>query len=145
MCTFHCPLRKKRYTTLFFLRAQMYTFSSRFIKDRVVVELEKTQTRNSAVVMALCYESPIYFFFQRMSLSNLFLIKFWKFLVIYLSWGCRLDLRHKWLQVTSYLMPMKIKNLSAKTTKYIPKRWKRSVKTKSNLNFIRVIKNSSLN
>ena len=54
----------------------MYTFSSRFIEDRVVVELEKTQTRNSAVIMALCYESPIYFFFQRMSLSNLFLIKF---------------------------------------------------------------------
>ena len=36
-----------------------------------------------------------------------------------------------------------IKNLSAKTIKSIPKHWERSVKRKSNLNFIRVIKNSS--
>ena len=35
------------------------------------------------------------------------------------------------------------KNLSAKTTKSIPNYWERSVKRKSNLNFIRVIKNSS--
>ena len=33
--------------------------------------------------------------------------------------------------------------MSAKATKYIPKYWERSVKRKSNLNFNRVIKNSS--
>ena len=37
-------------------------------------------------------------------------------------------------QVTSYPILIK-KNLSAKTSKYIPKCWKRSVKRKSNLNF----------
>ena len=35
------------------------------------------------------------------------------------------------------------KNLSTKTTKYIPECWERSVIRKSNPNFIRVIKNSS--
>ena len=40
------------------------------------------------------------------------------------------------------LTPMN-KNLCAKTTKYIPKCWERSVKRKSNLSFITVIKNSS--
>ena len=46
---------------------------------------------------------------------------------------------HKWLYVTSYPCPW-IKNLSAKTTKYILKCWERSVKRKPNLSFIRVIK-----
>ena len=61
------------------------------------------------------------------------------------SWGCMtFDFTtHNWLQVTLYLMPMKTKNLSAKTTKYIPKRWERSAKRMSNLNFIRLMKNSS--
>ena len=40
-------------------------------------------------------------------------------------------------------MPINKKKLSAKTTKYIPKCCERSVKRKSYLNFIRVIKNSS--
>ena len=69
--------------------------------------------------------------------------KFWKFLVIYLSWVVWiLSSWQKWLQVTSYLMLMKIKNLSTKTINSIPKCWEqRSVKRKSILNFIRVIKN----
>ena len=45
----------------------------------------------------------------------------------------------KWLDVTSCPWPW-IKNLSAKTTKYILKCWERSLKRKPNLSFIRVIK-----
>ena len=46
--------------------------------------------------------------------------------------------------ILSHLLPSPwIKTLSAKATNYIPKYWERSVKGKSNLNFIRVIKNSS--
>ena len=81
----------------------------------------------------------------KMSLSNLF-IKFWKFLVLYLGCGCiwLLILRHKWLQVTSYPMPMNKKLEYKDNQKYIPKSWERSVKRKSNHNFIRVIKNHLL-
>ena len=81
----------------------------------------------------------------KMSLSNLF-IKFWKFLVLYLGCGCiwLLILRHKWLQVTSYPMPMNKKFEYKDHQKYIPKSWERSVKRKSNHNFIRVIKNHLL-
>ena len=38
-------------------------FISTFIKDRAAVELEKTQTRNSAALL-LHFEIPIYFWFQ---------------------------------------------------------------------------------
>ena len=78
-----------------------------------------------------------------MSLSNLFL-KFGKFLVLNLGCGCmtfnfitQITLR----QLFSYPCPW-IKTLSAKTTKYIPKCWERSVKRKSNFSFIKAIKNS---
>ena len=130
MSTFHCPLRKKRYTTLFFLRALMYKFSSTFIRDRVV-EFKQIQTRNSAVLL-WHFEIPIYFWFQWMSLSNLFLIKLWKFLLMYLSCGCMtFDFTTQMTSSHSYLMSVKIKSLSAKTTKSIPKRWERFVKRKS--------------
>ena len=59
---------------------------------------------------------------------------FWFYIWVVVVWF--LILQHKWLRVTSYPMLMK-KNLNAKTTKYIPKCWERSVKRKSNLNFIR--------
>ena len=65
---------------------------------------------------------------------------FGKFLVLYL--GCVVWLlisQHKWLYVTSCPCPW-IKNVSAKTTKYILKCWERSVNRKSNLGFIIVIK-----
>ena len=52
-----------------------------------------------------------------------------------------LVLIHQWLYFTSYPCPS-IKKLRAKTTKYILKCWERSVERKSNLSFIRVIKNS---
>ena len=89
------------------------------------------------------FEIPICFWFQWMSLSNLFLIKFLKFLVLGL-W-----LYDFWFYHTNdFKSPLTpswrwIKKLSAKTTKYIPKCWERSVTRKSNLNFTRVTKDSS--
>ena len=50
------------------------------------------------------------------------------------------------LYITSCFYPCPwLKNLSATTTKYIPKCWEKSVKMNSSLSFIRVIKNSSFN
>ena len=78
------------------------------------------------------FEISICFWFQWMSLGNFFLIKFWKFLVLYLGCGCMsFDFT---IQMTSS------HRFSAKPTKYIPKCWGRSLKRKSNLNFIKVIK-----
>ena len=72
-----------------------------------------------------------------MSLSNLFLIKFSKFLVLYFGCGCYFWFYNTYEFTLSFLW---IKNMSAKTTKYIRKCWERSVKS---LNPVRVIKNSS--
>ena len=44
-------LRKKRHTTLLFLRVQIEKFSSTFIKDKVVVELEKNTNKEFICVM----------------------------------------------------------------------------------------------
>ena len=77
-----------------------------------------------------------------MSSSNLFL-KFGKFLVLYLGCVC-MTFNFTTERILRHLLLMPInKKLSAKTTKYILKCWERSVKRKSNLSFIRVIKNSS--
>ena len=84
----------------------------------------------------LCYgvynetnkDFPICFWFQRMSLSNLLLI--WVVVVWFLI------LRQNDLE-SLFTLCRWIKNLTAKTTKYISKCWGRSVKWKSNLNFIR--------
>ena len=73
----------------------------------------------------------------------LMLPKFGKFLVFYLDCGCMtFNFTTQMTYVTFYPCPW-IKSLSAKTTKNIQKYWERSVKRKSNLSFIRVIKNSS--
>ena len=61
----HFAVPSGRRGGLFFLRAEMYTFSSTFIKDlnlclpryyygKVIVELEKTQTRNLNVFVVHC-------------------------------------------------------------------------------------------
>ena len=89
------------------------------------------------------FEIPICFWFQWMSLSNLFLIKFLKFVVLGL-W-----LYDFWFYHTNdFKSPLTpswrwMKKLSAKTTKYIPKCWERSVTRKSNLNFTWVTKDLS--
>ena len=52
----------------------------------------------------LCYSNLL---LVSMNVSDLFLIKFWKSLILYL--GCvvwLLILRHKWLQATSYSLPL---------------------------------------
>ena len=65
---------------------------------------------------------------------------FWFYIVVVVVWV--LIIRHNCSMPP--LTPCRwIKNLSAKTTKYITKCWERSVKSKSNLNLIRVMKNSS--
>ena len=75
--------------------------------------------------------------------------KFGKFLVLYFGCGCTVSLLFNFAtqMILHYLLPSPscpwIKNLSAKTTKYILKCWEWSVKRKYNLSFIRVIKNSS--
>ena len=105
LCTFYCPIRKK--STLFFQWGQMYTFSRIFIKKietfvltlhysaKVIFDLEKKTNKEFNCVMVFVmrpsstqFEIPICFWFQRMSLSNLFLTKFWNFLVLYLGCGC---------------------------------------------------------
>ena len=80
------------------------------------------------------FEIPICFWFCLMSLSNLFL-KFGKFLVLYLGCGCMTF--NFTTQITlHHLLPIPMnKNLSGKTARF--------VKRKSNLNFIRVIRNLS--
>ena len=63
---------------------------------------------------------------------------FWFYIWVAVVWI--LILRHKWLRVTSYPVPMNMnKKLTANTSKYIPKFWERSVRRKSDLDFIRDI------
>ena len=54
----------------------------------------------------------------------------------------RIIMNKEWIKNFGGLCPW-IKNFRAKTTKSIPKCWERSVKRKSNLNFIKVKKSSS--
>ena len=61
---------------------------------------------------------------------------FWFYIWVAVVWI--LILRHKWLRVTSYPVPMN-KKLTANTSKYIPKFWERSVRRKSDLDFTRDI------
>ena len=139
-------------SALSFLRAQMYAFSSTFIKRfkplSIIILIyrgycwigensnKRTELRRDAYNQSKKYlEILICFWFQWMSQSNLFVIKVWQFLVLYLTCSC--------MNFNSPLTRPWIKQLNAKTTKFIPKYWQRSVKTKSNLNFIRVTKSKS--
>ena len=63
LCKFYCPLRKKRFTLLpegTDVHIQQYIHQKdlnlcvpRYYHDKVIVELEKTQTRNSNVFVVL--------------------------------------------------------------------------------------------
>ena len=162
VCTFYCPFRNKRYTLLekkrWTLPESINIHIQRLIYQKylnlclllyyygkVIFELEKTQARNSTVfiVLVIWPSSTSYFLFvfgfNECLQVFFFLIKLRKCLVFYLDCGC-LTL----MTLYHFLHPWPwIKNLCAKTTKSIPKCWKRSVKRKCNLNFVRVIKNSS--
>ena len=135
--------------TLFFLRVQMYTFSSTFIIrfkplcDTLLLcqgycWIGKNTNKKFRCVMAFYngtkyyFEVPIYLLFQWMSMSkeNLFLTEFWTFLVLCLSCACY----NFWfydINDFNSLLPLScrwIKSLNSKTTKYIPKCWERFVK-----------------
>ena len=113
--------------------------------DKVINEFEKTQNKEFSCVMAFIMRLSNTFIFASgfnecpwtlFSLHYWIWENFWFYIWVLVVWF--LILRHKWLWVISYPMVMK-KNLSAKTTNYIPKCWERSVIKKSNLNFIRAI------
>ena len=61
---------------------------------------------------------------------------------VFFFWNSPFHSQHRWLYFTSHPCPW-IKSLSANTTRHIPKCWERSVKTKSNLSFVRAVENSS--
>ena len=66
----------------------------------------------------------------------MFLIKFWRFLVLCLGCECMtFDFMTQVTSITPYPCWW-IKSLNSKTAKYIPKCWERSVKRKPKLNFI---------
>ena len=117
----------------------VYLWLPLYYYGNVIFELEKAQTSNSTVFMLfITWQSTLKFLFlfdfsECLSFSNFFLIKFWKFLILYLGCGCMtVILWLRWLYITSYPCPW-IKNVSAKTTQYVPKCWERSVERKSNL------------
>ena len=102
MCTFYCSLMKKRCTLLskgtdvhiqqHIYQRDLHLCLQLYYYGKVIVELEKTQTRNLTVLMVLVIWPSstlefLFFWFQLNSLSNLFL-KFGKFLVLYLGCGC---------------------------------------------------------
>ena len=91
----------------------------------------------------------ICFWFQWMSLSNLFLIKFWKFLDLYLGCGRMtfdFTTHGRWLYFKSALtrppMPMNKKH-ECKDHQISLKCWEKPIKRRSNLNSVRLIKKSS--
>ena len=109
---------------------------------KAFVELEKTQTRNSTVftVLIISPSSFLKFLFVFgfseclwVSFSLLSFENVWLYIWVMVAW--LLILRHRWLYVISYTHAYE---------KSIPKFWERSVKRKSNLIFIEIIKNSFL-
>ena len=109
---------------------------------------KKTQTRNSTVfiVLRIWPSSTLKFLFlfgfNECLLAILSLLSLWFYIWVAVVWPS--IFQHRWLYIISHSCPW-IKNVSAKTTKSVPKCWERSVKGKSNLNFIRVQKNSPFN
>ena len=69
-----------------------------------------------------------------MSLNNLFLIKFWKFLALYLDCGCMtFDFTTHMTLAKSHLHPLVNKKMECKDHQIYPKCWNRSIKRNSNL------------
>ena len=117
----------------------------------------KTQIRNSNVLWCLQSDQRdiariwnCNLLLVSMNVSEIyFFIKFWIFLLLYLVCGCMtFDLQHmaKWWLKAVCTDEIKSSFMYAHEyciSKCIPKCWRRSVKRNSNLNFIRVINNSS--
>ena len=121
---------------LFFLRVQIYTFSNTFTKKIELLSdiillcqgycwIGKKHKQGIQLSYGVfnetkqLFEILICFWCQWKPLSNLFLIKFWKFLVLYLGCGC---------MAFVFTTQNKYQNHSTKTTIYISKYWERSVK-----------------
>ena len=159
MCSFYCPLGKKWDLKLFswgYRWKHSATHLSKIFERLSGILLCQVFCwigNNTSKVFSLSYdvncnetkwrfEIPICFWFQWKSLSNLFLFKFWNFLVLHLGCGYVTWFYDKndFKSPLSFY-PMSVnKNLRAKTAKYIPKFWERSPIRQPNLNFIRVIK-----
>ena len=159
MCSFYCPLGKKWDLTLFswgYRWKHSATHLSKIFERLSGILLCQVFCwigNNTSKVFSLSYdvncnetkwrfEIPICFWFQWKSLSNLFLFKFWNFLVLHLGCGYVTWFYDKndFKSPLSFY-PMSVnKNLRAKTAKHIPKFWERSPIRQPNLNFIRVIK-----
>ena len=105
------------------------------------------------VIMLIIRPSSTIFFFWFQCLWAIFslFINIFKYPALYFACGCwyclqicytnrlLLILHRRWFRVTSYPCSW-TKDLSAKTTKYIPKCWERSIERNSNLNFVSIIK-----
>ena len=142
-CTFFCPLKKKRCTLLpedADVHIQMYLLHY-IVMARQLLNWRKTQTRNLTVFMMLVIwtSSTLKFLFVfgfswcLWAIFSLSLERFLFYIWVAVLW---LLISHFfWLYFTSYLCSW-IDKLSAKTTKYIPNYWERSVKRNSNLSSI---------
>ena len=159
----HFIVPSGRRGSLFFLKTQMYTFSSTFIKKiwnlclhyvtmpRLLLNWKKhkqdIQLSYSAynetkhhfkIQFVFDFNECLWEIFSLLNFKN-----FWSYTWVVAVYLWLSILRHKWPPVTSYPIPMN-KKLECKDHQiYITKCWERSVKGKSNLNFIRVIKSSS--
>ena len=133
--TFYCPSGRR--DALFFLWKQMYTFiiTNTDKKFKCAIMLLIRQSSTSKLQFIFGFNGCLRAIFPLLSFKN-FLLYTWDEVV----W--LLILQRTCIQITSYSCPW-INLVSAKATKCIPKCWQRSVRRNSNLNFIRVIKNSS--
>ena len=103
MCTFYCPLRKKRcilHTEGTSIHIQQHIHQKDlnlclplYYYDKVIAELEKNTNKEFNCVYSACnltkqqFETPVCFWFELMSLNKLFL-KHEKLVVLYLGCGC---------------------------------------------------------
>ena len=140
-CTFYCAHGKKRKKRCIHSAAGS---SKRFKSLSVTVLLQQGhcwigKKHTMLVIWPSSTLKCIFVFDFNICLSYLFL-KFGKFLVLYLGCSCA-TFNFTTQRTLRHLIPRPMnKNLSTKTTKYILKCWESSVKRKSNLSFIRVIK-----
>ena len=113
VCTFYCPLRKTRYNILpegTYVHIQEHTHQKDLNHLSDIIWKHKQGIKLCYGVYNEIYKDfPICFWFQRMSLSNLFLrlLNLRNFLVLYLSCSCMIfNFTTKWPRVTFYPMPM---------------------------------------
>ena len=136
MCTCYCHLRKKRFIILpkgtdVHIQQHIHQKDLNLCLHCITMPRLLLNWKKQKQDIQLCYsaynktkqhfEIPICVWFQWMSLRNLFLIKFKNFDVIFRLWLYICDFQfYDTNDLKSPLTPCRwIKNLSAKTTKYI--------------------------